>query len=266
MPSIRLNVYRIGGKFAPPALCGCCAVYHTGVQIGAREYSFAHGAGVVAAEFDPSRAGSARLSVFGGAAGADEELEDAEFVYSLNMGECAMTGGQIAAAIETLSRDFAGEHYHLLERNCNHFSDALCRRLVGRGIPAYINRAAWLGRWISCLFPRGVFVGPLPETVSEASPCTGLFEGAGQRLGADPRYACAPPLLDAPRSPNEAQTLSGVLRGFSQQWADAGPVYSVNQYSSTTTVIAADEASALELSRALLADAAKARIERQKGR
>ena len=39
-------------------------------------------------------------------------------------------------------------------RNCNHFSDELCSRLVGVGIPSYLNRLAWLGTIFNCFVPQ----------------------------------------------------------------------------------------------------------------
>jgi hypothetical protein len=32
-----------------------------------------------------------------------------------------------------------------MSRNCNHFADAFCTQLVGKGIPAYVNRLAAIG-------------------------------------------------------------------------------------------------------------------------
>ena len=47
-----------------------------------------------------------------------------------------------------------GNSYSLLERNCNHFSDQLCRSLVQRPAPRYINRLAGLGQRLSCILPQ----------------------------------------------------------------------------------------------------------------
>ncbi|CBZ55438.1 conserved hypothetical protein [Neospora caninum Liverpool] len=264
MTPIRLNVYRLTGSFAVPGLCGCCAAYHTGVQIDATEYTFSQGTGIVASDFDLVRNGPhTRVSVFGESPGlSDEEPEDAVFVYSLDMGVCPMNRTQIAATIESLRREFAGENYHILERNCNHFSDALCRRLVGKGIPAYLNRAAWLGRWISCFFPPGALEPHVSEPPASCATGLELFEGPGRRLGGD-TCACSHSLLVC--SPQQAPALSGVLRRLTEQWSQGDGCLS-DQRSSQNVFIPAEDARALEFSRALLADAARARMERQKGR
>lgn len=31
-------------------------------------------------------------------------------------------------------------------RNCNHFANALCTQLLGKGIPGYLNRLAFVGK------------------------------------------------------------------------------------------------------------------------
>lgn len=38
-------------------------------------------------------------------------------------------------------------------RNCNTYSNALCELLLNKPIPAFINRAAYLGSFVSCLMP-----------------------------------------------------------------------------------------------------------------
>jgi hypothetical protein len=39
-------------------------------------------------------------------------------------------------------------------RNCNAYSDALCRLLLNKPIPPHVNRAAYLGSFFSCLLPE----------------------------------------------------------------------------------------------------------------
>mmetsp|Transcript_21469 Transcript_21469/g.38556 ORF Transcript_21469/g.38556 Transcript_21469/m.38556 type:complete len:143 (-) Transcript_21469:276-704(-) len=52
---------------------------------------------------------------------------------------------EVNAAVGQLRAQFAPGSYNLVTQNCNHFTDALVRKLVNRGIPSYINRAARLG-------------------------------------------------------------------------------------------------------------------------
>ena len=46
-------------------------------------------------------------------------------------------GGQSAVndALASLKSEFGPDGYNIMTNNCNHFSDALCRRLLQRAIP-----------------------------------------------------------------------------------------------------------------------------------
>ena len=52
--------------------------------------------------------------------------------------------------------EWHGTRYDLLHRNCNHFTDTVCRRLVGTSIPAWINRSAAIGRNIVWAVPKSL--------------------------------------------------------------------------------------------------------------
>jgi len=60
---------------------------------------------------------------------------------------------EVQLITEQLSEEFRGADYNLLTKNCNHFSEALAKRLVGKGIPSYCNRGANLMQCFSCLLP-----------------------------------------------------------------------------------------------------------------
>ncbi|GJN00750.1 hypothetical protein PR202_ga17954 [Eleusine coracana subsp. coracana] len=53
-----------------------------------------------------------------------------------------------------LAADFPGDAYNLVSRNCNHFCDAACRRLVRAArIPRWVNRLAKIGVVFTCVIP-----------------------------------------------------------------------------------------------------------------
>ena len=56
--------------------------------------------------------------------------------------------------IKGLGEDYQKCDYHITAKNCNHFSDQLCRTLVQRPAPRYINRLAGLGERLSCILPQ----------------------------------------------------------------------------------------------------------------
>ncbi|KAL8447772.1 hypothetical protein Emag_004180 [Eimeria magna] len=103
------------------------------------------------------------------------------------MGTCTLSGVELSNAISTLQRAFPGSSYDLISRNCNHFSDALLKAVVGKGIPPHINRASRYGQWFSCLLPEG-WRGNAEAEGEGRQPGTsqdlcGIFGGNGHRLG-----------------------------------------------------------------------------------
>ncbi len=87
----------------------------------------------------------------------------------------------VASLARELGRTFLGSKYHLLRCNCNHFSDELARRLLGFGIPGYVNRLAYFGSTVECLLPMDRILGTV--TVPEASDdLEASWELTGQRI------------------------------------------------------------------------------------
>lgn len=65
-----------------------------------------------------------------------------------------MTPSEAARTVTALAAEYEGTGYDLLGRNCNHFADALVRKLLGRKLPGWCNRAAGLGTAVPCIVPR----------------------------------------------------------------------------------------------------------------
>lgn len=52
----------------------------------------------------------------------------------------------------------------MITQNCNHFSEAFTLKLLNKRIPSYINRAAKVGFYLSCLLPKSIKgLTPLPS-------------------------------------------------------------------------------------------------------
>lgn len=64
----------------------------------------------------------------------------------------------------------------MLTFNCNHFTDEFLRLLVGRGLPGYANRAAYIGSFAHCLIPRRYLI-VIPPGASEEEIQMKVFGG-----------------------------------------------------------------------------------------
>ncbi|CAN0149629.1 unnamed protein product, partial [Ectocarpus sp. 12 AP-2014] len=100
-------------------------VFHSGLEVDGREYTFAGGGGIF--DHDPRKAPGAR------------------FREAVHMGSFTGGSSSLSRAIDSLREEFGPDRYNVLTRNCNTFSSALCEELVGKPIPGYVNRLAWMG-------------------------------------------------------------------------------------------------------------------------
>ncbi|KAM0934261.1 putative PPPDE peptidase domain-containing protein [Dioscorea sansibarensis] len=80
------------------------------------------------------------------------------FIYRRTMwlGSTNMSRSEFRLFIEDLAVNYHGDTYHLISKNCNHFTDDVCRRLLGKPIPGWVNRLARLGSFCNCLFPETI--------------------------------------------------------------------------------------------------------------
>jgi hypothetical protein len=99
------------------------------------------------------------IQVYGGEEWSFGFCEQGSGVFSCPSGknpmytyrECIILGKtnclkpKVAQILRELSREWPGESYDLLSRNCNHFCDELCARLGVPRIPGWVNRFAHAG-------------------------------------------------------------------------------------------------------------------------
>ncbi|CAH1759353.1 11999_t:CDS:10 [Entrophospora sp. SA101] len=106
--------------------CGI-GVFHSGVEILGREYNFGGSDDECTGIFElPPRVGPPNVTY------SDYDKEE------------------IINIIDELSEEWKGNTYQLLTRNCNHFTNELCLKLVGKAAPNWINRAARFGSYFPC--------------------------------------------------------------------------------------------------------------------
>lgn len=113
-------------------------IFHSGVEVHGMEYGFG------AHEYPSS-------GVF--------EVEPRScpgFIFrrSIRMGSTDMSRSEFRTFMEQLASKYHGDNYHLIAKNCNHFTDEVCFRLTGKPIPGWVNRLARLGSYFDCLLPE----------------------------------------------------------------------------------------------------------------
>lgn len=117
-------------------------IFHSGIEVHGLEYGFG------AHEYPTS-------GVF--------EVEPKScpgFIFrrSVLLGSTDMSRSEFRSFMEHLSGKYHGDTYHLIAKNCNHFTDEVCTRLTGKSIPGWVNRLARLGSFCNCLLPESIQV------------------------------------------------------------------------------------------------------------
>ncbi|CAL9202427.1 unnamed protein product [Musa hybrid cultivar] len=102
------------------------------------------------------------------------------FLYrcSILLGHTSMPPSEFQAFIESIATEYHGDTYHLISKNCNHFTDDVSERLTGRPIPRWVNRLAGLGAICNCLLPESL---RLPA-VKQIAEYQGLSEDGSEFL------------------------------------------------------------------------------------
>ncbi|KAM7494053.1 hypothetical protein LguiB_028662 [Lonicera macranthoides] len=80
------------------------------------------------------------------------------FRRSVLLGSTNMSRSEFRTFMEDLSAKYHGDMYHLISKNCNHFTDEVSMRLTGKPIPVWVNRLAKLGSLFNCLLPENIQV------------------------------------------------------------------------------------------------------------
>ncbi|GKE11753.1 deSI-like protein, partial [Tanacetum coccineum] len=64
------------------------------------------------------------------------------FKRSIPLGSTNMTPIEFRSFMQQLSNKYYGDTYHLIAKNCNHFTNEVSMRLTGKTIPKWVNRLA----------------------------------------------------------------------------------------------------------------------------
>ena len=70
------------------------------------------------------------------------------------MGASNYNNREIESIIESLYKLYPKNEYHITNNNCNHFTTELCKKLVNKSIPGYINRISRICWCFTCCLPN----------------------------------------------------------------------------------------------------------------
>ena len=127
MPApVAVNVYDLHEYNDYAYLLGV-GIFHSGLEVHGREYAFGG--------HDHASSGIFETA-------PREAPPPARFRSTEIVGYTDMTPAEVADVVAELDHKFHGNTYHLLERNCNVFVEAMCAELTGQAPPPWVNRLA----------------------------------------------------------------------------------------------------------------------------
>lgn len=184
--TIYLNVYDLVEQNDWTYWCGV-GIFHSGVEVYGVEYAFGGHEYDAPGVFATSPKGAPGIVTFR---------------ESIPIGVTDLSPQEVYEVVQQLGQTYKGNQYHLLEMNCNTFSNELCYRLTGKCAPAWVNRLANMALALQCLVPAGWLpplrpptAQPINEELTVEEEAQRLLMGGDNSKSERASYHSAPQLV-----------------------------------------------------------------------